>query len=207
MKLIKTETLIDVGTFSDSDIWKKIKSQLYEAIARVKWPPGSEKFVIYPEKKANGVKPIKESFLRYLEDLKDDWAFEEKLDIAVHKRPGKIDAIYPIKELSQDRDVYFAVEWETGNISSSHRALNKMSIGLMDGTLVGGALVLPSRELYKYLTDRIGSYSELEPYFPVWRSLGCNLDEGLLVVIVIEQDGVSKNVPKILKGTNGRALI
>jgi len=36
---------------------------------------------------------------------------------------------------------------------------------------LGTALVLPSRKLYPYLTDRIGNYEELEPYFDVWRAV------------------------------------
>lgn len=57
-----------------------------------------------------------------------------------------------------------ALEWETGNVSSSHRSLNKMSLGLLKGVLAAGILVVPSRELYKYLTDRIGNFEELAPY-------------------------------------------
>lgn len=94
---------------------------------------------------------------------------------------------------------------ETGNISSSHRALNKMAVGILKGILVGGVLVLPTRKMYKYLTDRIGNFSEIEPYFPLWESL--DVKEGYLAVIAIEHDGVSKNVPRIPKGTDGRALL
>jgi hypothetical protein len=39
-------------------------------------------------------------------------------------------------------------------ISSSHRALNKMVMGILNGTLIGGALVLPTRELYNYLYSK-----------------------------------------------------
>jgi hypothetical protein len=99
----------------------------------------------------------------------------------------------------------FAFEWETGNISSSHRALNKIAMGLLEKRLVGGALVLPSRELYKYLTDRIGNFAEIEPYFPLWRSLP--VEEGVLIVVEIEHDGVSESIRKIKKGTDGRALV
>ena len=67
------------------------------------------------------------------------------------------------------KDKFYAVEWETGNISSSHRALNKMAIGIGDGILLGGTLVLPNRNLYNYLTDRIGNYEELLPYFPMYQ--------------------------------------
>jgi hypothetical protein len=107
-----------------------------------------------------------------------------------------------VKKMSDGR--YFAIEWETGNISSSHRALNKMAVGLLDGMLVGGILILPSRDMYRYLTDRIGNYAEIEPYFPVWKNL--QIQEGVLAVIEIEHDALSVDVPPIRKGTDGRAL-
>jgi hypothetical protein len=102
------------------------------------------------------------------------------------------------------REKLFAVEWETGNISSSHRALNKMTLGILSQKLIGGALILPTRNMYQYLTDRVGNFEELEPYFDLWKAL--KADEGLLAIMVVEHDEVSKNVPRIPKGTNGRAL-
>lgn len=95
------------------------------------------------------------------------------------------------------------MEWETGNVSSSHRAMNKMALGLMKGGLVATSLVVPSRRLYKFLTDRIGNEPELEPYFDLWRSIPCQ--QGVFEVIVIEQDFESFDVPRIPKGTDGRA--
>lgn len=121
------------------------------------------------------------------------------MSIASRLVPGPIDAV---KKLPDGR--WFAVEWETGNISSSHRALNKMAVGLLDGKLAGGILVLPSRDMYQYLTDRIGNYAEIEPYFSVWRSL--SILDGVLAVIEIEHDELSLDIPPITKGTDGRAL-
>jgi hypothetical protein len=110
-----------------------------------------------------------------------------------------MDATYPVG------DRLFCVEWETGNISSSHRALNKMSLGILEKVLIGGALIVPTRAMYKYLTDRVGNLQELEPYFLFWRAF--NVDEGFLLVIGVEHDAVSLNVPRIPKGTDGRALL
>ena len=97
-----------------------------------------------------------------------------------------------------------AFEWETGNISSSHRSMNKMCLGLLTQKIIGGFLVVPSKKLYPYLTDRIGNFPELEPYLPLWKSIPC--DEGILEIIVIEQDAESFDVPRIPKGTDGRAI-
>ncbi len=79
-----------------------------------------------------------------------------------------------------------------------------MALGMMTGEFIGGVLVIPSSTMYKYLTDRIGNYGEIQPYFPIWRAL--NVKEGILAVIEIEHDALSKEVAPIKKGTDGRAL-
>jgi hypothetical protein len=197
MKIIKTEYLIDSKKIRNSSAYNKIENEITSAIEKVRWPKKTKNFTIYPEKKANGVVPIKDACMISLQD--DQWQLEERLDIATNVRPGPIDAY---KELS---GLKVAVEWETGNISSSHRAVNKMAIGLLDDKLDAGFLILPSREFYQYLTDRVGNYRELEPYFPMWKSL--NLPDKVLAIIEVEHDETSKKVPKIKKGTDGRALV
>lgn len=201
MKIVHIEHLIDAGGFSSSAEWKTIEHHIIEAINTIQWPPGSGSFTLYdqPGKKrgqGSGVKPIKEACMLHLKSL--GWSLETPVDVAKVKRPGPMDATFPA------RGRLFCVEWETGNISSSHRALNKMALGIVKKVLIGGALIVPTRAMYRYLTDRVGNYPELEPYFPLWRYLA--VDEGLLVVIAIEHDAVSKAVPRIKKGTNGRAL-
>jgi hypothetical protein len=201
MKIIHVERLIDTGSFSGTIEWKTIENHITQAIKSIQWPPGSGSFTLYDEPgkargEGNGVKPIKEACMKQLKQF--GWDLETTVDIATMKQPGPMDATYPIGNR------LFCLEWETGNISSSHRALNKMSLGILKKTLIGGALILPTRNMYKYLTDRIGNYPEIEPYFPLWRAL--KVDEGLLLIIAIEHDGVSQQVPRIPKGTDGRAL-
>ncbi len=201
MKLVKKIILFSRGGFPRSKEWKEIDNEIKSAILSVKWPPGSEDFTIYPESgkkrgEGNGVVPIKKSCMETLENY--GWALESRLNIATNKQPGPIDAI---KEVNNQ---YFALEWETGNISSSHRAINKILLGMLKGKLIGGALILPSEELKPYLTDRVGNFPELEPYFPLWKAF--NYDNGILIVYVIEHDNTSYDVPKIKKGTDGRAL-
>ncbi|HFW5354595.1 TPA: hypothetical protein ACIBXN_005214, partial [Salmonella enterica subsp. diarizonae serovar 48:i:z] len=72
-----------------------------------------------------------------------------------------------------------------------------------NGSLLGGTLILPSREMYPFLTDRIGNYQELSPYFNVWRNF--NIANGYLSVIEVEHDEIDVNAPLIPKGTDGRA--
>jgi len=201
MKMIRTDVLISCGSFVESQEWIAIQKEIHMGIAAVHWPPNSGKFTIRAElgKKrgmGNGVKPIKEGMMTALKA--EGWELEKPLNLATRKMPGKLDAVRTTSFGP------FAIEWETGNISSSHRALNKMAIGLLKQKLVGGILVVPSRDLYRFLTDRVGNVSELEPYYDVWRALPCQ--NGFLGVIVVEYDETSPDVPRITKGTDGRAL-
>lgn len=201
MKIVHIERLVDFGVFSRSAEWKTIRSHVVESIKSIEWPPGSGRFILHDEPgkkrgKGSGVKQIKDAFLEHLVSL--GWNLETPLNVGQTKKPGKVDATFPVWGR------LFCVEWETGNISSTHRALNKMLLGMQLRVLIGGVLILPTRTMYRYLTDRVGNYEEIEPYFPLFRSYP--VEEGLLVVVAIEQDAVSKSVPRLRKGTNGRAL-
>lgn len=159
MKIVRVERLIDAGGFSSSQEWKSIESQIVGAVQSIQWPPHTGAFTLRdePGKKrgeGSGVKPIKDACMQHLSSL--GWGLETCLDIATLRRPGPIDATIPVGNR------LFCMEWETGNISSSHRALNKMSLGILKGLLIGGALVLPTRAMYKYLTDRVGNFAEIE---------------------------------------------
>jgi hypothetical protein len=196
MKLIRIDQLLLSGPFSASSDWVRIEREIREGIAAVHWPPGKEGFTIYPQVKGNGVKPMKDGMMTSLS--KRGWSLEVPLDLATRMRPGKLDAV------CNTEFGPFAVEWETGNISSSHRAINKMALGLVHKKLAGGLLIVPSRKLYRYLTDRVGNVAELEPYYEVWRAIP--IENGMLGLAVVEHDGESTDVPRITKGTDGRAL-
>lgn len=202
MKLVHREILFDHGHFSSSSDWLTIQQHIVGAIESVVHPQDSTTFTIFQEKQANGVLPIKQLFIKYLETK--GWSKETVLYIAQRNKPGKIDATYEISKGSSDPKTLFAVEWETGNISSSHRALNKMTLGIMRGLLLGGVLIIPTRNLYYFLTDRVGNYEELQPYFDLWKNV--KIREGILAVYAVEHDTQSVHVQKIPKGTDGRAL-
>jgi hypothetical protein len=197
MKIVQEISLISIGSFEESSDWSIIRAEIREAISLIVYPPGTSNFTINPVRHGNGVKPIKEACMIALRD-RFGWGLETSINYAT-RSPGKIDATKVL-----DRHL-FAFEWETGNISSSHRSMNKMVLGLLRGVFLGTVLVLPSRKLYPYLTDRIGNYEELEPYFDVWRAV--RLEEGFLAIFVIEHDQVDSTVPMITKGTDGRALV
>ena len=144
----------------------------------------------------NGVIPIRNEFVRILKA--NGWSIEGEAKNALDQRLGDFDAVLPGPEKP------IVVEWETGNISSSHRSMNKLTMLLSTGVISAGVMVVPSRKLYVFLTDRIGNIKELEPYFGLWRSVPC--ESGVLEIVVIEQDAESASVPKIPKITAGRAL-
>lgn len=203
MKLVATHDLLNGGLFSSSvdlhDAWNDVTA----AVAKTDWPHGSGKFSIYPESgkkrgKGNGVKPVKLSCMAELR--RRGWAVE-----AMPPLPPSVLTTGDLDALKSTPSGYVAFEWETGNISSSHRALNKLCLGISQLNLLGGFLVVPSDRLKMYLTDRIGNIGELRPYFPLWSSYGGA--RGALRIVVVEHDVEDHNVPKIPKGTDGRALV
>ena len=202
MKIVQTELLIDAGGFGKSDEWRTRYDEICKSIKTIEWPAESGSFTLYDQAgkkrgEGSGVKPIKDLCMARLSgDF--GWNLETRVDIATVKVPGPLDATCAVGSK------LLCVEWETGNISSSHRSLNKMCLGMLKGALIGGVLILPTRTMYRYLTDRVGNFSEIAPYFPFWQSTPVR--EGILAVMAIEHDAVSLNVPRIKKGTDGRAL-
>lgn len=202
MKIVHEEILLHSGRFADSAEWKKARKSLHAAIRRVEWPAGSGSFTIFPESgkrsgEGNGVRPIKEGLLSRLRDLK--WKANVPVTMWAGRPPGNYDAVLS----TSAGDV--VLEWETGNISSSHRSLNKMALGTMKHIIAGGVLIVPSRAMYMFLTDRVGNFAEIEPYLEMWKSLPCS--DGVLEIVVIEHDAVSTSVPRIPKGSDGWAKL
>lgn len=202
MKVVETIDLIDRGGVSKTKCWRKACDDVNRAVAATDWPHGSGRFLIYPEsgKKrgmGNGVDAIKTPCIQKLKEL--GWDVECFPPIpAGTLTVGDLDALFEAKV------GYIAFVWETGNISSSHRAINKLLQTLLVGGIKGGFLVVPSDRLKVYLTDRIGNIGELRPYFGLWR--GTAIDQGALRIVVVEHDDTSLEVPRIPKRTDGRAL-
>lgn len=201
MKIVDVITLQNCGSYAASRHWKKTRKHIQEAVKRCEWPVGSGSFTIHPQSgkkrgEGNGVTPIRNEFVKHLQN--EGWAIEGPAKNALDQALGDFDAVLPGPEKP------IVVEWETGNISSSHRSMNKLTMLLSCGVISAGILVVPSRKLYVYLTDRIGNIRELEPYFGLWKSVPCK--SGVLEIVVIEQDAESTKVPRIPKGTAGRAL-
>lgn len=191
MKIAKWEVLSDNG-FSGTEEFARVEADVMTGIRAVVWPEGASDFTINPIKNGNGVTPIKDAFIAYLSS--QGWIPEyNRFDAHLTFATG--------------RSLPFAVEWETGNISSSHRAINRMALGMIEGRISGGILVLPTRVLYPYLTDRVGNVEELRPYYPLWRMWGLFEEIGYLAIVGVEHDKLSGLAPQIVKGTDGRALL
>lgn len=195
MRLLQTDVLIARGALATNGEWDRIHAELCDGIARVVHPRGSQTFAINPRRKGNGVTTIKAACMAALRDTYE-WRVEQRIQVGEGIGAGPIDATRPTT-----RGLPFALEWETGNISSSHRSLNKLALGIIQGSLAGGALILPSAEMYKYLTDRVGNVREIAPYYPLWRHVVGG--EGVLAVLVIEHDTLDESVDLLAKGTDG----
>lgn len=196
VRLVEWHTLVDDG-FSGTREFARAESDILDGIAAIRWPQGAHDFTIPPARLAekpqlrNGVKPIKEAFIELL--VRRGWEPEHDLfDAHLDYQNGTLP---------------FAVEWETGNISSSHRAVNRLALGMHERRIVGGVLVLPTRDLYRHLTDRIGNFQELEPYLPLYRRWQGEPGFGYLGIVTVEYDALDPTVPYIPRGTDGRALI
>ena len=202
MKIVDVITLKNCGAYAASEHWKKTRRQIHAAVRRCEWPIGSGSFTIHPQSgkkrgEGNGVLPIRNEFVAFLKAK--GWAIEGRSKNALDQSLGDFDAVLPGPESP------IAVEWETGNMSSSHRSMNKLTRLVSSGIISAGVLAVPSRKLYVYLTDRIGNIKELEPYFELWKSVPCA--SGVLEIIVFEHDAESTSVKKIPKMTAGRAKI
>lgn len=224
MKIKNRRVLIDEGSFSNSDAWEESRNQVLESIRNIHWPPENDEFAINPQKTGNGVNPITDAFESNL-DNKERWSSTGRTHFkTILQRKGLFEEVIEIMSKYYDDPESFVsspwfdavrasdvdgetrlsvVEWETGNISSSHRSLNRITLGLIMGIITSGIVILPTRNMYQYLTDRIGNYVELEPYFLIWESLSSEIDNGIIEVIAVEHDRKSNEVPLIGKLHDG----
>jgi hypothetical protein len=249
MKFVRTVIVFDRGALIDSAQWAQMHSTYTQALQRVEHPPGIGRFVIRRKtlkpqalgKKTdqwqrNGVKPIRDQFLKHLTDL--GWrkeqpagleskseqilAAQEHARAALKEYPSKRDFSLDDESWEEifhqkvgDFDFYTelpgkmrcVVEWETGNVSSTHRSMNKLCLVMLAGLIDIGVVILPSRLLYTHLTDRIANWMEISPYLPLWHRIAAGVPRGLLAVTVVEHDEITDDpsVPFIGQGSDGRS--
>ncbi len=171
--------------------------EMTKAITVITWPINASTFTIREGKRLNGVPPIKEACYIQLEDV-FNWYREKDLMVLKEEKEkgGPID-VY--KEFGDNNDVLcVGLEFETGNISSAHRAMNKLALGLKRQELDLGIILLPIYALSYHLTDRVSNFEELEPYFEL-------MLEKAFICIGFDADFYSNSVtiPYIPKGKDG----
>lgn len=237
MKHIHTAVVFDQGDVSKGEGWKESFETYTRVIAEMENPAKSGKFQIRAKSKKlnaqgkpttqwnrNGVNPIKAQFLERMAAA--GWKEERPLSLlsyfektrklapiithphgvnlseALHSSVGDFDFWYQTP--SGCRSV---IEWETGNISSSHRSINKLCLALMAGLIDCGVLVVPSDKLYPHLTDRIGNWKELSPYLAFWQTFGQVVTKGLLAITVVEHDELvtDDSIPYLTASNDGRS--
>jgi len=228
MKWLRTIVLFNQGDVLGSDEWRAIHESYVRSILSVDFPAGSGSLTLRKKRRRddgqcdrNGVVYLKSRFLQHMTEI-ENWLPECGFDLGDRAIPPDV-ILYPdlqpyrepitstfgpfdlVTQASEDTRV--AIEWETGNISSSHRSMNKLAIALADGSVQAGVLIVPSRDTYEHLTDRVGNIGELSGYLAMWKDMGLAVDRGLLAITVVEHDALTDDpgFPYLPSGTDGRA--
>jgi hypothetical protein len=233
MKWLRTIVVFSKGTVIESDDWRAIHESYVRSIQAIDNPAGTgtltiraiEFYMSGGKKKSrrNGVGLLRKRFLEHIVKA-ENWTSESQVLVEQKvERVRKTFALYPSGESHEETEGakfgHFdflttgrgghkvAIEWETGNVSSSHRALNKLCICLEKGIISAGVLIVPSRLLYSHITDRIGNIFELNPYLPFWQNVGDTVNKGLLVISVVEHDSLTTDqaFPYLKVGADGNA--
>lgn len=228
MKWLRTLVLFDQGDVISSPDWKAFHESYVRSIESIDNPAGTGKLCLRRKARLpngqwarNGVGFLRNRFLEHIRDV-EGWEAEGLVDLKRDRDQPPI-RLYPSLETYRepitsdfggfdlvthsDAGTHIAIEWETGNISSSHRSMNKLAIALSAGIVQVGVLILPSRGLYEHLTDRIGNISELSGYLSMWEGLKATVDRGLLAITVVEHDELTDDpaFPYLKVGDDGRA--
>jgi hypothetical protein len=212
MQIEEALDIVQAGHFPTTETWHRATVDVEAAIKKADWPFGSGRFSLNPEpgidrkgrpdRHANGVMPIKVPMIRHLESC--GWETETLPALPVGFEGRDVLSTGDLDALLLDQGCYVGFEWETGNVSSTHRAINKLLDGITRGTLGGGILVLAMRATQRYLTDRVGNFEEIAPYFELWSRYP--MPDGALRVYGVSHDELDPSVPHIPKGKDGRAL-
>lgn len=228
MKWLRTLVLFDQGDVISSRDWRAVHESYVRSIVSIEHPRGTGRLLLRRKVKLpngqfsrNGVGYLRSNFLRHMQDA-ELWKPEGAVDLSRDREQPAI-KLYPSMEAYREpitsdfggfdfittgsEGIKVAIEWETGNISSSHRSMNKLALALANGIVQVGVLIVPSRHLYEHLTDRIGNIGELSGYLSMWESLKAGVARGLLAITVVEHDELTDDSthPYLPTGNDGRA--
>jgi hypothetical protein len=220
--------LFDQGDVISSADWKSLHESFVRSIDSIDFPEGTGTLTLRRKERdadgdwrRNGVNYLKSRFINHIIS-EEEWEAEGLVALARDRDQPQIKLYPSLKPWQEPVTSDFggfdfvskgleghriAIEWETGNISSSHRSMNKLAIALANGIVEIGVLIVPSRALYEHLTDRIGNIGELSGYLSMWEALKVTVDRGLLAIAVVEHDALtdSDNFPYLPRGNDGRA--
>lgn len=229
MKWLRTLILFNEGNVLSSSDWQTVHESYVRSIASIDHPRGSGSLKLRRKEKLpgkdkwrrNGVGYLRNSFLEHMKGA-EGWQTEGGVNLGRDRVQPPI-KLYPSLEpyrepITSDFGGFdfvttasggnrVAIEWETGNISSSHRSMNKLAIALGNGIVQAGVLIVPSRDLYDHLTDRIGNIGELSGYLSMWEGLKSTVTRGLFAVTVVEHDTLTSDpgFPHLQVSNDGRA--
>lgn len=235
MKWLRTIVLVDKGGVISTPDWHDFHEAYVRGIRSIDNPRGSGSLKLRPKVqdgftasgnkkwKRNGVSYLKQRFAEHMVKA-EGWKSERTFNFNCNVSPPQL-KLYPDGQpyhepiaakfsgfdLTQQSEagVKIAVEWETGNISSSHRSLNKLGVAIGSNVIDVGIMIVPTRDLYEHLTDRIGNIAELSHYLQVWHDLEPSVERGLLAITVVEHDQLvdenDKEVEYLKVGMDGRA--
>jgi hypothetical protein len=217
--------LFDRGAIAAHPDWQSIHTSFVRSIQSVDFPAGSGSLTL--RRKAlrddgqwdrNGVVYLKRRFLDHMVSV-ERWRPESGFALT-SSVPTEV-TLFPTMDFHSEpvatrygpfdfvttgpNGLHVAIEWETGNISSSHRSLNKLAIAVKSGQIHAGLMIVPSRALYEHLTDRIGNINELSGYLSMWQGMGESVNRGLLAVVVVEHDALIDDGDYLSVGNDGRA--
>jgi len=227
VKWLRTLIVFEQGDVLSSPGFAKLHERCVEAVQRIDHPQGSGQLTLRQKEKdengkwqRNGVGPLRKRFMDLMRgqvgvavEQNAKWAnpvsptqiqeypSRKPYSEPIHTEFGPFDVVISLNETR------VAIEWETGNISSSHRSLNKLFLALRQKEIDVGLLIVPSRDLYVHLTDRVGNIAELSGYLSVWKSLKEWVAQGALGILVVEHNALTPdpNVPYLAVGKDGRA--
>lgn len=212
MQIIEVLDICRAGRFPRTATWRQATEEVETAIEIADWPFGSGSFSLNPEpiidkqgrrtRHSNGVVPIKVPMIRHLRSV--GWTTEDLPELPVGTEGRDVLTTGDLDALLFDRGRYVGFEWETGNVASTHRAINKLLDGITRETLKGGILALAVRATQRYLTDRVGNFEEIAPYFEFWKRYP--VEDGALRIYGVGHDHLKSSVPHIPKRKDGRAL-
>lgn len=228
MKWLRTLVVFDSGDVVSTTGWQSVHECCVRAIQSIDFPAGAGGLTLRRRSRRpdgqwnrNGVGYLRSRFVRHMVDDAGCRA-EAGFDLGPDRSPPDLH-LYPSLEpyrepitshfgefdlaTTASDGTLVAVEWETGNISSSHRSMNKLVIALSEGVAQAGVLIVPSRDLYEHLTDRIGNIGELSGYLSMWKDLAVRVERGLLAISVVEHDALTDDAtfPYLPTGDDGRA--